>query len=66
MVGDCEAVLISEPDVNHFDDGGVITNVDATGYTLYWLSDGIAYKLSARHHNGFTPDIMIKIAESVH
>ena len=34
-------------------------------YTLYWLSDGIAYELRADYHDGYTPETMIKIAESV-
>jgi hypothetical protein len=65
VIGNSEAVLISEPDVNAFDDGAVITNVDTIGYSLYWLSDGIAYELSARHHDGYTMEVMIRIAESI-
>jgi hypothetical protein len=65
MVGGSEAVLISESDVNVFNDGAVITNVDTIGYTLYWLSNDIAYELSASHHDGYTPEVMIRIAESI-
>jgi hypothetical protein len=65
MVGDAEAVLISTYGKSDFGNGDIITNVDDVGYTLYWLYDGIAYELSADYHDGFTPEIMIKIAESI-
>jgi len=57
MVGDIESLLITEKE------GG---NNNVIGYTLYWLQDGIAYELSAECPDGYTPETMIRIAESIH
>jgi len=65
MVGETEAVLVSAPEKFLLDDGSVIINDDIIGYTLYWIKDGIAYELSADYHDGYTPDTMIRIAESI-
>ena len=58
MVGDSEAVLISASAKDWVD-------TEDINYTLYWLNDGIAYELGAEYHDGYTPETMIKIAESV-
>jgi len=65
MVGDSEAVLISAPEKFIQNDGTVVINENIVGYTLCWLEDGIAYELQADYHDGYTPETMIKIAESV-
>jgi len=65
MVGDSEAVLISAPYTYIRYDGTVVINDDIIGFTLHWLHDGIAFTLSADHHDWYTPEIMIAIAESV-
>ena len=65
MVGDSEAVLISAPEKFVLGDGTVIKNDDMIGYTLNWLKDGIAYELSVDYHDGYTPETMIRIAESI-
>ena len=58
MVGSSEAVLITA-------EGRDWVDTDDMGYTLYWLYDGIAYELSAEYHDGYTPETMIRIAESI-
>jgi len=65
MVGGSEAVLISAPDTYIRYDGTVVINEDIIGFTLHWLHDGIAFTLSADHHDWYTPEVMIAIAESV-
>jgi len=58
MVGNSEAVLISASAKDWVD-------TEDISYTLYWLNDGIAYELGAEYHDGYSPETMIKIAESV-
>jgi len=65
MVGDAEAVLISAPERFPNNDGTVRINYDLIGYSLNWINDGIAYELRADYHDYYTPEIMIKIAESI-
>ncbi|MDR0490517.1 MAG: hypothetical protein LBH28_04650 [Oscillospiraceae bacterium] len=65
MVGDSEAVLISAPEKFVQGNGTVIINEDIVGYTLSWLKDGVAYELQANYHDGYTPETMIRIAESI-
>ena len=65
MVGDVEAVLVTTYGKSGFGDGNVISNVSDTGYALYWLNYGIAFELSVDYHNGYTPETMVRIAESV-
>jgi len=65
MVGDVEAVLVTTDGKSDFGEGNVITNVSDTGYALYWLKFGIAFELSVDYHNGYTPETMIRIAESI-
>ena len=65
MVGDIEAVLISAPQRTVHSDGTVNINKKITHYSLNWIDNGIAYELRADYHDYYTPEIMIKIAESV-
>jgi len=66
VVGDAEAVLISLTDMLPQDDGTVIIKDEITGHSLSWLNDGIAFTLTASYHGGeYTPETMIRIAESV-
>jgi len=66
MVGSSEAVLISAPEKFIQNDGTVVINEDIVGFTLSWLKDGIAYDLQTDYHDGYTPETMIRIAESIH
>jgi len=65
MVGGSEALLISAPEKFVLDDGTVVVNQDVIRYTLYWLNDGVAFELEAWYHDGYTPETMIMIAESI-
>jgi len=65
MVGDTEAVLITTEGRSTFGDGDVIVNVSDTAYALYWIKYGIAFELNVDYHDGYSPETMIRIAESI-
>lgn len=65
MVSDVEAVLVTTEGKSDFGDGNVIINVSDTAYALYWLKYGVAFELSVDFHDGYTPETMIRIAESI-
>ena len=65
MIGDIEAVLISTPERVVRENGVAILNEENMSYSLSWLQDGFAFTLETRHHEGFTPEIMIMMAKSI-
>ncbi|MDR2571590.1 MAG: DUF4245 domain-containing protein [Oscillospiraceae bacterium] len=57
-VGGFEAVLVSTEAMEW-------EATDDIGFKLYWLSEGIAFELSADYHDGYTAETIIRIAESI-